>query len=158
MELKTNYPKNIFADNHKATHELFERYGSMLLGYITDVVKDRATAEQYLIAVFREVVNKVEEITQADNKWVKLQRLAKNVLSSFNNTVLPDDGVAISGGNTITNSYLKLMNIDQQEVFCGVHYQQKSTAMLAKELNKTEQTIRQLLREALIIIRNEQKH
>ena len=157
VELKAN-PENNNVDNYGVIHDLYQRYGSRLLGYITEVVKDSNLAEQYLIAVFKEVLNKVEEVSLADNPWIKLQRLAKSVLSSFNQAVLPHSFPAKSNGSTIINSYMKLMNVEQQEVFCGIHYQQKNTAILAKELNKTENAVKQLLREALIIIRNEQKH
>jgi hypothetical protein len=157
VELKTNYPENFTVNGHGRTYDLYVRYGSMLLGYITEVVKDSTLAEQYLITVFKEVVLKIDEITQADNTWVKLQKLAKTVLLPFNQTLLPDNCVANNGGGTITNNYLKLMNKQQQDVFCGVHYQQKSTERLAAELNKTQDAVKQLLREALIIIRNGQK-
>lgn len=133
---------------------LYQRYGGLLLGYITEVVKDKTLAEQCLVEVFKEVFGKLEEYTYADNTWITLQQLAKKVLLKFN--TVTQQGNYINEASA-TNSYVKLMNHEQQLVFYGLHYQQKNIATLANELNKTEDTIRQLLREALIIIRNEQK-
>lgn len=133
---------------------LYQRYGGLLLGYITEVVKDKTLAEQCLVEVFKEVFGKLEEYTYADNTWITLQQLAKKVLLKFN--TVTQQGNYINEASA-TNSYVKLMNHEQRLVFYGLHYQQKNIATLANELNKTEDTIRQLLREALIIIRNEQK-
>lgn len=154
MELKINYHKNSFVNNNKVIFALYQRYGGLLLGYITEVVKDKTLAEQCLVEVFKEVFGKLEEYTYADNTWITLQQLAKKVLLKFN--TVTQQGNYINEASA-TNSYVKLMNHEQQLVFYGLHYQQKNIATLANELNKTEDTIRQLLREALIIIRNEQK-
>jgi hypothetical protein len=36
-------------------HSLYTSYGAMLLGYIQEVVKEQAVAEQYLIELFNEL-------------------------------------------------------------------------------------------------------
>jgi hypothetical protein len=154
VELKINYPKNSFVNNNKVIFALYQRYGGLLLGYITEVVKDKTLAEQCLVEVFKEVLGKVEEFTYADNAWIGLQRLAKKVLLPVKNAMHHE---AYLSDAPATNNYMQLMNHEQGLVFYGLHYQQKDIATLAKELNKTEDIIRQLLREALIIIRNEQK-
>jgi hypothetical protein len=155
VELKIEQPQNIIAPNN-AVYALYQRYGALLLGYITEVVKDKNLAEQYLIAVFKEVMGKADDFTLAESCWVKLQQQAKKVLSTFNQSVQAN-GVTTNTSSSVSNSYLNLMERDQYQVFCGLHYQQKTVAVLAKELNKTEESIKQLLRSALTIIRNEQK-
>jgi DNA-directed RNA polymerase sigma subunit (sigma70/sigma32) len=155
VELKIEQPQNIIAPNN-AVYALYQRYGALLLGYITEVVKDKNLAEQYLIAVFKEVMGKADDFTLAESCWVKLQQQAKKVLSTFNQSVQAN-GVTTNTRSSVSNTYLNLMERDQYQVFCGLHYQQKTVAVLAKELNKTEESIKQLLRSALTIIRNEQK-
>jgi hypothetical protein len=155
VDLKLKQP-NSTINAYDATYALYQRYGSLLLGYITEVLNDNILAEQCLIEVFKQVQGKIGEYTQADSCWIRLQRLAKNILGGYQKPVT--DGSNYTNGHTTThNKYTGLMSPEQQLVFCGMHYQQKDVNALAAELNKTQNHIRQLLREALIIIRNEQK-
>ena len=129
----------------------------MLLGYIKEVVKEIAIAEQYLIEVFNDLQHKdIEEIlAPGANAFLRLQQLARKKLSSFISTVEDcADQVEITTKKAIqSNKFIEMMNQEQQLVFCGVHYHGKTTAKLATELNKPEDTIRQLLRESFTIIR-----
>ncbi|MFD1256426.1 sigma factor-like helix-turn-helix DNA-binding protein [Mucilaginibacter terrae] len=155
MDLKFNQPQST-VNNYNATYALYQRYGSLLLGYITEVLKDANLAEQCLIEVFKQVQAKVGEYVYADNPWLKLQRLTRNVICSHHKPAVTKENGSDSW-TAAANKYTGLMSAEQQQVFCGIHYQQKNLDMLATELNKTQEHIRQLLREALIIIRNEQK-
>lgn len=129
----------------------------MLLGYIKEVVKEIAIAEQYLIEVFNDLQHKdIEEIlAPGANAFLRLQQLTRKKLSSFISTVEDcADQVEITTKKAIQgNKFIDLMDQEQQLVFCGVHYHGKTTAALATELNKPEDTIRQLLRESFTIIR-----
>jgi hypothetical protein len=155
VDLKLKQP-NSTINAYQATYALYQRYGSLLLGYITEVLNDSILAEQCLIEVFKQVQGKIGDYTQADNSWIHLQRLARNILGGYQKPVI--DGSNSTNGHTITNNkYTGLMSPEQQLVFCSIHYEQKDIATLAVELNQTHDQIRQLLREALIIIRNEQK-
>ena len=149
MDLKINEHHHTI-NGYNATYALYQRYGSLLLGYITEVLIDKNLSEQCLIEVFKQVQCKIHEYNLTDNCWVRLQHLAKNVISSFVKPVS-------KANNWFANKYTGLMNDEQKLVFCGIHYQQKNMDVLAVELNKPQQHIKQLLREALIIIRNEQK-
>jgi DNA-directed RNA polymerase specialized sigma24 family protein len=139
-------------------HSLYKDYGSMLYGYIREVVKDTAAAEQYLLEVFNELkAQDIDEITeQGANPFLYLQKSARKKMSSFINTIedCPDEQ-EISAKKIIRgNKFIDMMGQEQRHVFCGVHYHGKTTAKLAAELNKPELIIRQLLRESFTIISN----
>jgi hypothetical protein len=155
VKLKIDHSKDSITDPNQAVYALYQRYGSLLLGYITEVVEDKNLAEQYLITVFKEVLARADEFNRADRCWINLQRLAKKVLLGFHRSVRM--GNYTGKASATANNYVMLMGQEQYQVFYGIHYQQKSVTVLAKELNKTEESIKQLLRAALTIIRNEQK-
>lgn len=130
----------------------------MLLGYIKEAVKDQTVAEQYLIEVFNELkaTDIKDMMAPGANAFLGLQQIARKKLSSFISTVEDcADANEVAAKKTITgNKFIDMMDHEQQLVFCGVHYHGKTTAKLATELNKPEDTIRQLLRESFTIIRN----
>lgn len=130
----------------------------MLFGYINEVVKDHAVTEQYVVDLFNELQTKdLEEIlAPGANAFCRLQQLARKKIASFVTTVenCGDPEKATSHKTIKGNKFIDSMGKDQQAVFCGIHYHGKTTATLAGELNKPEATIRQLLKESFIIIRN----
>ena len=127
------------------------------MGYIKEVVKEINVAEQYLVEVFNDLQHTdIEEIlAPGANAFLRLQQLTRKKLSSFISTVEDcTDEAEITSKKAITgNKFIDMMDKEQQLVFCGVHYHGKTTANLATELNKTEDAIRQLLRESFTIIR-----
>ena len=138
------------------TRALYDRYGNLLLGYITRVVKDKKLAEEYLVEVFKEVPYQLDRLNSSnESTWLRLQLLAKQKLSSFATTLRScssRDFVKLDGSNT--DRYLDAMNMEQRFVFCGVYYNQQPIASLAQELGKSEENIRLILRQAFSIIRN----
>ena len=130
----------------------------MLLGYISEVVKEPAIAEQYLVEIFNELTAKdIEEIPeQGSGTFLRLQQLARKKLSLFINTVedCPDVKEIALKKAVQGNKFIDMMGQEQRQVFCGIHYHGKNTSQLAAELNKPEHIIRQLLRESFTIIRN----
>lgn len=137
----------------QAKHSLYKRYSGMLLGYLLDIVKDQATAEHYLVDLFAGMhPAEVTEISTAGNAFCRLQALIRKKLKGFFDNLencSPEEKPQIPG-----NKFVGLMNNEQQQVFCGVHYSGKTTAKLATELGKSEEAIRQLLKESFNIIRN----
>lgn len=133
----------------------------MLLGYIKEVVKEITVAEQYLVEIFNDLQHKdIEEILSPGvNTFLRLQQLTRKKLSAFITSVEDcADKTEITAKKAVTgNKFINLMDDDQQVVFCGVHYHGKSTSALAAELNKTEDSVRQILRESFTIIRNNRK-
>jgi hypothetical protein len=139
-------------------HSLYTNYACMLLGYINEVVKDKAVAEQYLIELFNELQPPdLEEIlAPGANAFCRLQLLARKKLASFVTSIeaCATGEEAASKKGIEGNKFITLMGHEQQLVFCGVHYHGKSIVKLAAELNKPEAAIKQLLKESFTIIRN----
>lgn len=123
----------------------------MLLGYFSEVVKDSQLAEQHLVNIFNSIPQHLNEInSNGANTWCQLQRLAKKQLSgSF---VINGNG-ASDNVQQRKNKFLDRMTNEQQLVFCDIYYNGKTIQQLAKELNKTDESIRIALREAFVIIK-----
>lgn len=86
--------------------------------------------------------------------WGQLLCAAKDELASFYKAA---EGCDTPAG-TLPNLYLDQMTEDQKMVFCNIYYSKKTTAQLAKEVNKPEVEIKQLLKEAFAIIRRSHGH
>lgn len=138
---------------------LYNNYAAMLLGYIFEAVKNRAIAEQYLIAVFNDVPNELDEFTKPGvNAFCRLQQMARKKLVPFFEA---GDGCVqentLQKGTATGNKYTAQMNHEQQLVFCGLHWQGKTIARVATELNKPEEAVKKILKECFTIIRNSSK-
>lgn len=135
-------------------HDIYDKYAAMLLGYVSEVVKDRKLAEEHLVSIFNNVPKHLSELNNTQtNTWCQLQRLAKKHLTGA--PAANEHGKAYNG-TTIelgSNKFLGQMTNEQHTVFCGVYYNQKTIIQLADELNKPEEFIRKTLREAFAIIR-----
>jgi uncharacterized protein YktB (UPF0637 family) len=136
-------------------HSLYDAYAGMLLGYIFEVVKDKKTAEDYLVKTFSSIAEKFNEVNWAEtNNWCVLQRFAKDELASYNDKSKgwkTSSTTNYKGG--LPNKYLDRMSDEQRLVFCNIYYSKKTTAQLAQEINKSEELIKQLLKDAFAIIR-----
>lgn len=140
----------------ESLRNLYDRHGGMLLGYIFGIVKDRKLAEEYLVQLFCDLSQHFNEIKwDGTSNWCLLQRFAKEKLSGFIHTAREceapagDDLIKHSHGN----KYLEQLTDEQQLVFCDVYYHGKTIAAISIELNKTEDLIRKILKEAFAIIR-----
>jgi DNA-directed RNA polymerase specialized sigma24 family protein len=157
VKLNVERPQNLSSNDVLVTRALYYRYSSWLLGYLMTVVKDYDLAEQYLVDVFKEVPNRLPEFTGSEsNPWLCLQQLAKSKLKNYTRTLR--SGVAIKDQGTAErlrfDSYVNAMTTEQQIVFCGVYYYQKPTALLAQELNKADDEVKKILKEAFLMIKN----
>jgi len=126
----------------------------MLFGYIYEIVRDNNLAEQHLINIYNYIQDHINEF--GDNgqvTWRQLQQLTKNYLvysnsAKYNYQIYSTDYSKYDK----RNRFLRLMTAEQKQVFCSVYYG-KTTAELSKELNKSEELIRSVLKEAFIIIK-----
>lgn len=138
---------------------LYNSYANMLLGYLLEVVKTKAIAEQYLVDIFNELqFDDIQAITkQGANTFCNLQKIARKKLAKFTATIeeCTNEGTAPAKAAIQGNRFIEQMAPEQQHVFCGMHYHGKSTAILAAELNKPEDAIRRILKESFNIIRNQ---
>ncbi|MFD0793287.1 hypothetical protein ACFQZX_06630 [Mucilaginibacter litoreus] len=158
MKQELTYTTDPASAIKSAKHQLFAGYGAMLLGYITEVVKDRLTAERYLVDIFSGL--KPEDLNiilaEGNNTYCSLLQHVRKKLASFINTVndcsLNPQDPLIAG-----NRFIDLMNKEEQFVFCSVHYYGKTIAGIAAELNKPEADVKQILKQSFTIIRNNRK-
>ncbi|MEO6150710.1 MAG: hypothetical protein ABIN95_06640 [Mucilaginibacter sp.] len=145
MDTRLQYLQTATQLKTQAVQALYNKYAGLLLGYIVGVVNDEKQAEQYLVDTFKEVALRLEEFSkQESNEYCKLQLVARKQLSGYFETT--KDCAPL-------NKHTTQMTLLQQQVFCGVHYHGKKTALLAAELNMTEDTVRKTLKEAFSIIR-----
>jgi len=136
-------------------NELYEKYSGMLLGYISEVVKDQKLAEQHLVSIYNYIPGHINELKgEGINTWCQLQRIAKKHLGLYDGQ---PTNTSISGHDLSNykacNRFLNLMTEEQKEVFCNVYYRGKTIAELSKQLNRSEGSIRVLLKEAFVIIK-----
>lgn len=135
---------------------LYDKYGGMLLGYILEVVKDRQQAEEYLVQVFCEISQRFDEIIWTKtNRWMQLQRFTRAKLMAFATTTQKsatanDVGLIV---HTSRNTLFEQLSDEQQQVFYAVYYQGKTISTISTELNRTEGSIREALKEAFSIMR-----
>ena len=151
--MDNNLNETLLIDNRAlAVRHLYDKYAAMLLGYIMAAVKDRAVAEQYLITVFNDIPNHLNDFLPIGNgTFCRLQVFTRKKLAPFfEKKTMSPVGITI---NIPVNKYHDLMSEEHNNVFCGLHYHGKTTAVLAQELNKPEAAIRNILKEALTMIR-----
>jgi hypothetical protein len=135
-------------------HKLYQQYAGMLLGYIVDVVKNQAIAEQYLVAVFKDVPYELDELTNQNvSTFCHLQVMARKKLTGYFSNTAQHNGEDSNKSSICNNKYTQQMTPDQQLVFCGVHWHGKTIAGLAAELNQPEESIRKILKDCFTIIR-----
>lgn len=131
---------------------LYDRYAGLLLGYISEVIKDRDEAERILISVFSELHLHLNDMNNAPvGPFSYLQLMTRRKLATLRQR--PGNSAIGPVIAPKSNRYLDLLGEDQYKVFCGLHYEGKSTQTLAQELDKTPEAIRILLKEAFTIIR-----
>jgi hypothetical protein len=153
-QLKTSAP--LLQSKSTAIVNLYNSYAAKVLGYIFEIVQNQSIAEQYLTAVFNDVPNEIDELSKPGvNVLCRLQIMARQKLADFfeihdNDT----DRIALQNMLWVNNKHAALMTPLQQQVFCGVYYQGKTTSHIAKELSKTEEETRKTLKECFTIIRN----
>ena len=140
-------------------HDLYDRYGAMLLGYIFEIVKDRAVAEQHLIKIFCDLSKEFDNINWGEgSSWIQLLRFAKSRLAVVIDTSASSDSPASAIEKYTGNKALEKLNHEQRIVFCEIYYNKKNVAEIATELNKTEDSIRKTLMEAFAIMRNDSEN
>lgn len=138
-------------------NSLYDNYAGMLLGYISEIVKDKSIAEDYLVKIFCKIAKTPNGlIWNETNTWCQLQKLAKTELNAFYDAAgacKPADTTNIVKHGS-PNKYLEQMTEEQKQIFCNFYYNKKSTAQLSVELDIAEGLIRRSLKEAFAIIRS----
>ncbi|WP_442588912.1 hypothetical protein ACSBL2_23030 [Pedobacter sp. AW31-3R] len=140
-------------------HSLYESYGGMLLGYIFEIVKDRKVADECLVKIFSDVALHFATMDWDNgSNWMKLQRFAKERLSTFMDNPTQIESSAAGIVKQASNEYFERLNDAQKTVFCNVYYKNKKIDEISIELNKQEDSIRKTLKEAFAIMRNDSEN
>ncbi|MDT3404865.1 RNA polymerase sigma factor [Mucilaginibacter terrae] len=153
MSLNIEQTRNLSNNEVLITRALYYRYSSWLLGYLIELVKDKDIAEQYLVDIFKEVPKHLEDFDGPDTlRWKNLRKLAQSKLRGVrvrntNKDIMSSERIKFDG-------FVSNLTIEQQIVFCGVYYYQKSTSTLAQELNIADTDVKRLLKEAFTMIKN----
>jgi DNA-directed RNA polymerase specialized sigma24 family protein len=137
----------------ESIRSLYDKYAGVLLGYVQEIVKDRKLAEDCLVRIFCQLSEEFgDENSDGPRNWAQLQRYAKVKLVSYTAV----SGRAIAYGETFRLSddpYLAALSAEQKQIFVDIYYYGKTVAILAADLNKTEEFIRKTLKEAFAILR-----
>lgn len=142
----------VILTNHSlAVRDIYDQYAGMLLGYIYEVVKDKQTAEEYLISVFNELPGHLHNIVQPGfNTYHRLQLITRKVLADFFETIPACNPEEKNYLPAKPNKFLNRMSGEEQMIFCSIHYSGKSISTLATELQKPEEEIKRILQQALL--------
>ncbi|MCD0490167.1 hypothetical protein LPB86_18140 [Pedobacter sp. MC2016-14] len=135
---------------------LYDKYAGMLLGHVFTIVKDLKLAEEYLVLIFCELAHKFNHKEPHHiNNWCQLQRFAMQKLTPFTIDICNDEKSSgqSSAGNDLKNTLLDLMNEDEKYIFCAVYYHGKNISKIALQLNKSEDSVRKILKQAFAIMR-----
>jgi len=114
-------------------------------------------AEQYLIAVFKDLPQGFDEFSvSGGSAFCQLQTMARKKLSNFFVSVdeRATNDVKHIGITNSNNKYIGFMTSEQRLVFCGIYWHGKTVSRLAVELEKTEDAVRKILKACFTTIRN----
>ena len=124
---------------------LYQKYGALLLGYISGVVPDRQKSEEYLVAILgRFSIDFPERIRNEAVNWLQLLQYSRKMLSTLQSTNHPNKNHSIGkqAVPSCTDVGLALLSSREKEIFCSIYYHGKSISDLAKSMSESESTIR----------------
>lgn len=143
-------------DHQHGLKLVYDKYGGMLYGYITQVLNNEKLAEEYLVKVFSDLAGSFNGAEWGEqNAWPRLLNFTKNKLVEMNKASCAlDQGLADAADGQL----FAQLTSEQRHVFRGVYYHGKSIETIAEIENKPEDLIRKTLKEAFDIIRNSCGH
>jgi hypothetical protein len=137
----------------ESMRSLYDKYAGTLLGFIFEIVNDSKLAEESLVRVFNELAEEFgAENAEGPQNWSQLQRFAKGRLINLA-AALDKGGDERLVLRRSDDRYLAGLSAQQKYIFLDIYYHGKTVAMLATELEKTEEFIRKTLKEAFVILR-----
>lgn len=138
--------------NSALLREAYNKYGSMLYGYLLSVLNDEAKAEEILIAVFDDLAKAIEQTGECGPyTWCSLYRMAKiKLLPLIDEDKEPDHTLMVFAfGRKMYEEMSEL----QREVFYESYYNAKRVTELATKLDQSDELILKTLKEAFLILR-----
>ena len=127
---------------------LYNKYSGMLLGFISQIIDDRSQAEQQMINIFKELAknglkNNLTTQSSVVTSWNELRKFAL--------TYLP---VKIITQPSMAKPVIKQHLTEQeQQVFNIAYYQKQSVSAIALQLKQTEDSIRETLKKAFAVMK-----
>ena len=127
---------------------LYNKYSGMLLGFISQIIDDRSQAEQQMINIFKELAknglkNNLTTQSSVVTSWNELRKFAL--------TYLP---VKTITQPSMAKPVIKQHLTDQeQQVFNIAYYQKQSVSAIAVQLKQTEDSIRETLKKAFAVMK-----
>ncbi len=133
--------------------QVYDQYSGMLYGYLLMVLKDKGQAEKILVDIFDDIAKSLDENGNCDpDTWCGLYRMAKTKVIQH----VGDDGNSNDQDMmvyTLGNNMYNGMTDEQKQVFYEAYYGGKKVTQLAQQLNKSEDSIKETLKEAFVILR-----
>ncbi|WP_276091492.1 sigma factor-like helix-turn-helix DNA-binding protein [Pedobacter sp. JY14-1] len=125
---------------------IYNRYSGMLLGYLTEIVKDNRKAEDHLVNIFSEISKLPPQQIQQLFNWNRLRR--------FTLLQLPPQNTILSGRGGVH----AVLSNEQQYVFDSVYYSNLSLAEIAERIGQREETVRKILKEAFNLMKGKSEY
>lgn len=127
---------------------LYNKYSGMLLGFISQIIDDRSQAEQQMINIFKELAknglkNNLTTQSSVVTSWNELRKFAL--------TYLPVKTITQpSMAKPVIKQHL---TEQEQQVFNIAYYQKQSVSAIALQLKQTEDSIRETLKKAFAVMK-----
>ncbi|WP_113653341.1 sigma-70 RNA polymerase sigma factor region 4 domain-containing protein [Pedobacter namyangjuensis] len=127
---------------------LYNKYSGMLLGFISQIIDDRSQAEQQMINIFKELAknglkNNLTTQSSVVTSWNELRKFAL--------TYLPVKTITQpSMAKPVIKQHL---TEQEQQVFNIAYYQKQSVSAIAVQLKQTEDSIRETLKKAFAVMK-----
>lgn len=127
---------------------LYNKYSGMLLGFISQIIDDRSQAELQMINVFKELAksgldNNLSNQATVITSWNELRKFALIYLPVKNVTQQPTTKPIIK----------QHLTEQEQQVFNIAYYQKQSVSAIAMQLKQTEDSIRETLKKAFAVMK-----
>ncbi|MCX2573125.1 hypothetical protein [Pedobacter sandarakinus] len=128
---------------------LYDKYASMLLGFISGVIQDPKKTEEQLVKILTSFVL----ITQSNSEnitstWLQLRQHALSHLEQLDlaSGYIGEENISSSVGKGDDQNYL---SAEEKLIFHSVYHQRKSISYLANILGKEEHQIRIQLKSSI---------
>lgn len=138
--------------NSEILKEAYNKYGSMLYGYLLSVLNDDTKAGQLLIGIFDDLAKTMNDTGECrPYSWCDLYRMAKSKLIHLacDDNEADHNLLVFALGRKMYNDMSGL----QRQVFYEAYYNCKMINELAVKLDQSEEIIRKTLKEAFLILR-----
>jgi len=132
---------------------LYDNYSAMLYGYVLQFIPDRQEAEKMLVLIFGDLSARLPEAcTSPLSVYCWMQVEARKVILAYRQASV--NGQATSSGDTYYLTLLQHASDQQKRVFSELFLKGRDKEELAGEMQITVQDINRLLKESLLVMRN----